>query len=95
MHNRVSVDDQLKQIISPSGKSYYHVQRQRARVTAVVLAAATVVSLIFLVFAFVQKAAADSARAELVKNESLAQKNEMLARQLQLELQHCRQVSGK
>lgn len=49
---------------------------QRARIVALVLASATIISLIFLVFAFVQKAAADEARvlADLNAQEALKQK---------------------
>ena len=90
-----SIDDQLKQIITPSGKSYYHVQLQKARIIAVVLAMATIVSLIFLVFAFVQKAAADTARDEAVKNERKAIENETLAKQFEVQLRHCQQPNNK
>lgn len=83
MNSHVSVDDQLKQIITPGGKSYYQVQLQRARVTAIVLAMAVVISLVFLVFAFVQKAAADTARERAVESESLLV-------ELQGELNRCR-----
>jgi WD40 repeat protein/energy-coupling factor transporter ATP-binding protein EcfA2 len=41
---------------------------QRARIVALVLASATIISLIFLVFAFVQKAAAEKARQEADAN---------------------------
>jgi WD40 repeat protein/energy-coupling factor transporter ATP-binding protein EcfA2 len=61
---------------------------QRARIVALILATATIVSLIFLVFAFVQKAAADTAREAAEKeriraeaNEKEAIKNAELARQ--------------
>jgi WD40 repeat protein len=46
---------------------------QRARMTAIVMGTATVVSLIFLVFAFMQKAAADKATAEAVKAQQAAE----------------------
>jgi predicted tellurium resistance membrane protein TerC len=39
-------------------------QRKKARVTAIALASATIISLIFLVFSFIQKAEAVKARAE-------------------------------
>src|SRR5688500_13845312 len=55
---------------------------QRARIVALVLASATIISLIFLVFAFVQKSAADDARiaadksaAEAIEQRNLADKN--------------------
>ncbi|HEY0741726.1 MAG TPA: High-affnity carbon uptake protein Hat/HatR [Chryseosolibacter sp.] len=53
---------------------------QRARIVALVLATATIVSLIFLVFAFVQKAAADTAREEAVKNAEEAKRQEGIAK---------------
>lgn len=52
---------------------------QRARIVALVLATATIVSLIFLVFAFVQKAAADEARLLAQDNEKKAKVQEELA----------------
>jgi energy-coupling factor transporter ATP-binding protein EcfA2 len=48
---------------------------QRARIVALVLASATIISLVFLVFAFVQKAAADKAREDAEKQKVLADKN--------------------
>jgi WD40 repeat protein len=53
---------------------------QRARIVALILATATIVSLIFLVFAFVQKAAADVAREEAQKNEARALEQETIAK---------------
>jgi hypothetical protein len=60
---------------------------QRARITAIVLGTATVVSLIFLVFAFIQKSAADKARNEAIqaqvetlKQKQAAEKNAEAAR---------------
>jgi WD40 repeat protein/energy-coupling factor transporter ATP-binding protein EcfA2 len=49
---------------------------QRARIVALVLASATIISLIFLLFAFVQKSAADAARIQADANaqEALKQK---------------------
>lgn len=90
-----STDDRLKEIILPNGKSYYHVQLQRSRITAGVLAMATVISLVFLVFAFVQKAAADAARQVATKNHELAIQNEALAKRFQHELEQCQQAIGK
>lgn len=81
----MSIDDQLKQIKMPNGKSLYDVQLRRARITALVLASAAIVSLIFLVFAFVQKAAADSVRQEAIRNEVRAQTLEMELRKCQSE----------
>lgn len=90
-----SIDDQLRQILTPSGKSYYHVQIQKTRITAIVLAMATIISLIFLVFAFIQKAAADRAREEAIKYEKIAVENEVRARQFQAEWQRCQQINNK
>jgi hypothetical protein len=53
---------------------------QRARIVALILATATIVSLIFLVFAFVQKAAADTAREEAVKQKVIADQNAIEAK---------------
>jgi hypothetical protein len=53
---------------------------QRARIVALILATATIVSLIFLVFAFVQKAAADTARELAVANEAEAKKQTEIAK---------------
>jgi WD40 repeat protein/energy-coupling factor transporter ATP-binding protein EcfA2 len=52
---------------------------QRARIVALILATATIVSLIFLVFAFVQKAAADAATVLAQANEKLANVQKALA----------------
>ncbi|HEY0743845.1 MAG TPA: hypothetical protein VGD40_20410 [Chryseosolibacter sp.] len=82
MSTHVSVDDKLKQIITPNGKSYYQVQQQRTRLTAIILGMSTLVSLVFLVFAFIQKAAADQAR-------EMAVKNEVIVSQLKAELEKC------
>ncbi|GAA0192032.1 hypothetical protein GCM10009122_54760 [Fulvivirga kasyanovii] len=48
---------------------------RNARITALILASATVISIMFLIYAFIQKAEADSERlkAEQNKNEALAQ----------------------
>jgi hypothetical protein len=91
----MSVDDQLKQIITSNGKSYYQVQLQKSRIIAIVLAMATIVTLIFLVFAFVQKAAAETAREEAVKNERKASENETLAKQFEVQLRQCQQLNNK
>lgn len=48
---------------------------QRARITALVLASATVISLVFLVYAFIQKAAAVEAQGKAVKAQKLAEAN--------------------
>jgi hypothetical protein len=44
--------------------AFMKTQRKKARITAVVLGAATIISLIFLLFAFIQKMEANRARAE-------------------------------
>ncbi|MBL6445902.1 High-affnity carbon uptake protein Hat/HatR [Fulvivirga sp. 29W222] len=50
---------------------------RNARITALILASATVISIMFLIYAFIQKAEADSERlkAEQNKNEALAQES--------------------
>lgn len=53
---------------------------QRARIVALVLASATIISLIFLVFAFVQKSAADDAKLLAQANEQKAIVQEKLAK---------------
>lgn len=52
---------------------------QRARITALVLASATVISLVFLVYAFIQKTVADKARAEALANLDEATKQRAIA----------------
>ena len=52
---------------------------KRARITALVLASATVISLIFLVFAFIQKSEADKQRDIALDQTRLAKKNFELA----------------
>lgn len=47
---------------------------QRARITALVLATATIVSIGFLIYAFIQKAEADTQRAEAVTQKAAAEK---------------------
>ena len=54
-------------------------QLQRARVTALVLATATVISLLFLLYAFQQKSEADTARETAVALQIKAQDNEKKA----------------
>lgn len=94
-----SVDDQLKAIITPSGKSYYEVQRQKARLTAIILAVSAIFSLLFLLFSFVQKAAADTAREEAVKNEMMAHQQreqmEKISHELRRELAVCKESQGR
>jgi predicted nuclease of restriction endonuclease-like RecB superfamily len=51
--------------------------------------------LIFLVFAFVQKAAADTAREHAVENEKRARQNAEIANHLTVELEQCRQLNSK
>jgi WD40 repeat protein/energy-coupling factor transporter ATP-binding protein EcfA2 len=53
---------------------------QRARIVALVLASATIISLIFLVFAFVQKSAADDAKLLAQANEQKALDQEKKAK---------------
>lgn len=54
---------------------------KRARITALVLASATVVSLIFLVFAFIQKSEADKQRLLAEDNAALAREQQKIAEQ--------------
>ncbi|MBX2967032.1 MAG: High-affnity carbon uptake protein Hat/HatR [Cyclobacteriaceae bacterium] len=49
---------------------------QRARITALVFGALTVVALVFLVFAFIQKGIADDKKLEALKEKERAEKNE-------------------
>jgi hypothetical protein len=63
----MTVEDQLKDVRTASGKTLYEVQLKRARATAIALASATVASLIFLVVAFVQKERGDALERELAK----------------------------
>ena len=51
----MNIEEQLKNIRIANGDSLYKVQLKKARLAALVLASATIISLIFLVFAFVQK----------------------------------------
>ncbi|ELR69996.1 High-affnity carbon uptake protein Hat/HatR [Fulvivirga imtechensis AK7] len=52
---------------------------RNARVTALVLASATVISIMFLIYAFIQKAEADSERLRAEANADLAKQNEARA----------------
>ena len=54
---------------------------RNARIVALVLASATVISLGFLIFAFYQQTIAEQARIEAVANADLAKKNEKLAKE--------------
>lgn len=54
---------------------------RNARITALILATATVVSIMFLIFAFIQKAEADSERIKAQLNEKRAVEQENLARE--------------
>lgn len=53
---------------------------QRARIVAIVLLSATIISLIFLVFAFIQKAAADEAKNAAIALKDQADKSAIEAR---------------
>ena len=71
---------------------------RRARITALVLASATVVSLVFLVFAFIQKAEADNQRDEAGKQRDeanlqrqKAEDNLELAEQRRIEAEEARE----
>jgi len=66
---------------------------KRARVTALVLASATVVSLIFLVFAFMQKSEADKQRDLAESQKVLALENAQLAEEQRKEADAQRRVA--
>jgi hypothetical protein len=51
------------------GKTFHELQLKRARLAAIVLAMATIISLIFLVFAFVQKEHARKLESELASTK--------------------------
>lgn len=71
LQEQQAIDSQLKSIRMTDGRTYLEHQLSRARKVAIVLASTTIVSLIFLVFAFVQKAESDKIRgeAELLRAE--------------------------
>lgn len=56
---------------------------QRARTTALVLATATIISILFLIYAFVQKLEADDARQQAEVNLSRSQRQRKLAKEAQ------------
>lgn len=56
---------------------------QRARTTALVLATATIISILFLIYAFVQKLEADDARQQAEVNLIESQRQEKLAKEAQ------------
>jgi hypothetical protein len=53
-------------------EAFYRKAKKKSRITAIVLASATVISLIFLVFAFAQKAVADKATVKAYQLEQEA-----------------------
>jgi hypothetical protein len=61
----MTTGEQLKNIRMNTGKTFYELQLKRARLAAIVLALSTIISLIFLVFAFVQKEHARELQSEL------------------------------
>jgi hypothetical protein len=61
----MNIEEQLKNLQTASGDSLYKLQLKKARLTALVLAGATIISFIFLAFAFVQKERAGKLDAEL------------------------------
>jgi hypothetical protein len=62
----MNIEEQLKNIRMADGKTLYQQQLKRARATAILLASATIISLIFLVYAFVQKEHAEKLEIELL-----------------------------
>lgn len=60
-----TVEDQLKSIRTAGGKTLYDTQLRRSRITALILASATIISLVFLTYAIMQKSEADRLRQEL------------------------------
>jgi hypothetical protein len=65
----MNIEEQLKNVRTANGESLYKVQLKKARLTALVLASATIISLIFLAFAFVQKERARKLEAELARQQ--------------------------
>lgn len=65
----MNAEEQLKNIRTADGKSFYEVQLRRSRITALILASATIISFAFLVYAFVQKEKAAELKAQLVATE--------------------------
>jgi hypothetical protein len=61
----MNIEEQLKNVQTAGGEFLHKVQLKKARLAALVLASATIISLIFLVFAFVQKERAGKLEAEL------------------------------
>ncbi len=66
---------------------------RNARIIALVLATATVVSLGFLIFAFYQQTLAENARIEAVENETLAKKNAEEANKQRIEAEAQRKIA--
>jgi hypothetical protein len=60
-----------EQTVDPAVATFAAQQLKRSRLTAVVLAAATIVSLLFLVFAFIQKSRADLLATELAETRQM------------------------
>lgn len=54
-------------------EAYYHKSRKRAPIIALVLATATIISLIFLAFAFIQKTEADKLKSSLEQMKTQAE----------------------
>jgi hypothetical protein len=59
------MEEQLKNLQIANGEYLYKIQVKKARLTALILANATIISLIFLAFAFVQKERAGKLEGEL------------------------------
>lgn len=52
---------------------------QRARITAIILGSATIISLIFLIYAFIQKSEADIARAKAIEQQKQTEAQRLIA----------------
>jgi hypothetical protein len=65
----MNLEEQLKTIRTENGKTFYEIQLKKSRITALVLASAIIISLCFLIFAFVQKERANHIEKELVNTK--------------------------
>lgn len=69
--------------------AFMKIQQKKARISALILGSSTLVALIFLVFAFIQKAEADKARAEVA---TLQQQMESVRKAAEEQMQQARQI---
>lgn len=68
---------------------------KRAKVVAVILGIAAVISILFLVFAFIQKQAADENAAIAIRQKDIATEKELLAEQKTVEAEEQRRIAVK